>query len=138
MKLENTQLREELINQADDAFIVLAAQVNEIFDLAHEYSGIHQSKTMSMDIKMADLRSAISDMAKHIHFIAYLIDGWKNETPRVVSKVGVETAHLNELKVAIEVTAAFFDRESVDLPMTLSMGAVNQAHAELVRCNRIL
>jgi len=135
--MDNTQLRDELIFQADTAFVTMAMQVNELFDAANEYANANPVLNRSSQIKMADLRVAIADIAKCMKFIAYLVEGWKREDPRIISRNGVELHYLIELRCTIDVTMIFLERENVDL-LLFSHDAVAQAHSDLIRCNRLL
>lgn len=134
--MDNTQLREELIVQADGAFLVMAGAVNDLLEVAGEYADTHPVRTISDQIKSSDLQVAVFDMAKAIKMLSNILEFWKREETPVFSKMGIELNCLNELRSTIDATALFFERQ--DPKFVYGMGAVNQAHAELVRCNRLL
>lgn len=132
--MNNTQLRDNLIVQADAAFLHLADQVDDLLDAANFYI---QRYPEAPHLKTADLNMAVADMARLLRLLSHEIEAWKRGADRVVSKFGVETEILNELRVTMEVTMLFFIREDIELP-GFRLATVEKAHVELVRCNRLL
>jgi hypothetical protein len=135
--MDNTRLRESLIAQADVAFIKLAEQVDDLLDAAQFYCDLYPAITKSDRIKSDGLNLAISEMAQLLRQISLEIERWKREDDRILSRLGVETQYLNELKATMEATMLFFIRQDIPLK-NFTLGVVNQAHTELVRCNRLL
>lgn len=135
--MNNTQLRDSLITQADGAFLALAGQVNYLLDSVQWYDDTHPVKTKSDRMKSVYLSLAVKDMSQLLKQIAHEIDRWKKEEAPVLSKLGVELQYLNELKATIEATMLFLIREDMALD-NFVLAVVNQSHVELIRCNRLL
>lgn len=133
----NTTLRDSLINQADDAFFTLADQVNDLLDAAQIYSDNHPVITKSDMVRTSELNTAVKDMGQLLRQVAGEIARWKNEEERVISQMGVELEYLNELRVTIEATLLFFIFQNITLSR-FTLDIANRAHADLVRCNRLL
>lgn len=135
--MSNTELRENLIAQADSAFLTLVIQIDALLDSAKFYVDNFPVITPSDVLKSDNLNTAVHDLGSLPRSIVAEIERWKKEEDRVLSKYGVETQLLNELYSTIEVTMLFFIRENVDLNH-FSLSAVKQAYHELLRCNRLL
>lgn len=135
--MSNIQLRESLLVQADEAFLQLVDQIDDLLDAAQFYVDRYPVVDRSSALKMAQLNVAIIDLGSLPKQLANEIERWKKGQERVLSPLGVETQLLNELYSTIEAAMLFFIRENIDLPrFTLSL--VKRAHAELLRCNRLL
>jgi len=134
---DNTQLRENLISQADASFMVLAEHVNDLLDSAQYFSDSNPHRSKSDRVKLEGLNTAVKDLGQLIKQLSSEIERWKKEEDRVLSKLGVELQFLNELYATIEATMLFLIREDVRLN-NFSLGAVKQAYTELIRCNKLL
>ena len=134
---DNTQLRENLISQADASFMVLAEHVNDLLDSAQYFSDSNPHRSKSDHVKLDGLNTAVKDLGQLIKQLSSEIERWKKEEDRVLSKLGVELQFLNELYATIEATMLFLIREDVRLN-NFSLGAVKQAYTELIRCNKLL
>jgi hypothetical protein len=132
--MNNTQLRDSLIYQADAAFLRLADQVDALLDAANFFVQRYPDAPRH---KTDDLNMAVADMAQLLRLLSHEVEAWKRGTDRVVSKFGVETEILNELRVTMEVSMLFFIREEIELPR-FNLANMEKAHVELVRCNRLL
>jgi len=135
--MNNTQLRDSLLIQADTAFYALADQVDDLLDSAKFYADQYPPKSPSDKLKTEQLNIAIKEMGQLLKSIALEIERWKKEEERVLSKLGVELQFINELKATMEALMLFFIREDIPLAR-FSLALVTQSHAELLRCNRLL
>lgn len=135
--MNNIELRESLLTQADTAFFQLAGQINELFDAAQFYIDRYAVITASDKIKATGLNSAIEAMGRLPDALAGEIERWKKGEDRVLSRLGVELEILNELYATVEATMLFLIREDICLER-FSLGSVKQAYHELLRCNRLL
>lgn len=133
----DTQLRDNLIIQADASFMVLAEQVNDLLDASQKYVENTTLRTCSDIIKSEQLNLAIRDLGHLVKQLSLEIERWKKEEERVLSKLGVELQFLNELYATIEATMSFLIQENINLSH-FNLGATKQAHSELIRCNKLL
>jgi len=134
---DNTQLRENLIAQADASFMVMVEQVDRLLDGAQTFTDTNPLRTRSDRIKADQLNIAVRDLGALMKSIGAEIERWKKEEDRVLSKLGVELQLLNELYSTVEATMLFLIREDTYFSDFL-LGAVKQAHTELIRCNKLL
>lgn len=137
--MENQALRESLICQADEAFYMIADQCNNLFDAAKYYADGHVLKTQSrsLSIKLKYLNGSVKDLGTLVKGLATEVERWKREEDRVLSRIGIELQFLVEIKANIEASMLFLIREDIPLG-DFSLGTVNRAHADLMRCNNLL
>jgi hypothetical protein len=134
--MNNLELRDSLLAQADKAFLFLVEEIDDLLNATQFYAERYPTMTQSDLIKITNLNVAAKDLGMLPRPIGGVIEGWKRDDERVLSRLGVETRLLNELFITIEAMKNFFISEGIDLKFEMS--DVKQAHHELVRCNRLL
>ena len=135
--MNNTELRESLLSQADSAFFQLVEQVNLLLDRTEFYINRRPAFSASDKLKLAQLSIAIASLGKLPDQLAREVERWKKDEDRVISVMGIELEVLNELFATCEATMLFLIRADVPL-QGFSLNTVRQAHNELLRCNRLL
>lgn len=134
--MNNARLRDTLIFQAENAFLVLSREVDSLLTAA-QFFAERPARTRSDAIKCDNLRRAVLDIAELIARIAQELARWKRQDDRVLSKLGVELQYLNELYVTMEALMLFLIREGIDL-CDFSLAETKRAYSDLLRCNRLL
>jgi hypothetical protein len=136
-EMSNLRVREELIEQANVAFLELTGQVEDLLDAAMFYVERYPVTSQSLALKMGELCIVISDLGALPGQLASEIARWRKGEERVLSRLGVETQLLNELYSTMEVTALFFIRENIELPK-FSLSVAESAYRTLIDCNKLL
>ena len=135
--MNNTELRESLLAQAEKAFFQLLDQASALLDAVQVYTTQNPTKTRSDQLKLDQLNVAGVALGNLPGQLSIEIARWKKDEERVLSRLGVEIEILNELYATIEATMLFLIRENIPLGK-FSLSVVKQAHVELMRCNRLL
>lgn len=134
----STQFRVALLEQATTACTVLTRQTDILLELVDFYVKSRRGPFVPADnVKTKELLQAVDDMGSLPNQLALTVVKWKQYEEPALSKLGVELYILNELLVTLEVTMLFFIRENVNLG-EFSFSDVKRAHADLVRCNKLL
>lgn len=133
----NTKQRIDLLFQAEDAYVNLLIQVNEMLGLLDFYSMRNEPKSASDHVKMRDMIGAIEALGSLPNALGQVIERWKSNLDPVYSQEGIEINILNELYLTLEVTTLFLIRENANMGV-LSLGEARKAHARLVALNKQL
>lgn len=129
--------RDALLVQADEACIALLKQVDLMLEVITDYVAVPSSGSRADLIRDKDLHSAITTLATLPQILSSIVTTWKKNEHRIWSIFGTETEVLNELYITLECLVMFFARISVNLG-DFKLPLARRAHADLVRCNRIL
>lgn len=130
-------LRDDLLEQAETAFLSIAEQVNFLLDATHIYTRRNPMVTAMDKVKYRELKQAVFDLGTIPKMLASEIARWKKGEERVLSRQGIEANLLNELYATMEPLLWFFTREKIEVP-GFSLDLVQSSYYELIRCNRLL
>ena len=111
----NVQQRVSLITSAETLFLSLAQQVNHLIDVIHFFMARYPDESISLAHKHEWLNQSLSILAGRMRELGDVIWAWKDNSPRLITRLGAEINILNELYIAVDTTAAFFIREGIDL-----------------------
>lgn len=135
--MNNIQLRDSLVKQAEAALIVMATQASDLLDTADFFIERYPPMTMSDKMRIDELNIAVKDTAVLFRQLQHRVVAWKKEEEILISRQGFEMAVLIELKVTLEAMMMFFIMENIELNV-FSLSVLNQAYSDLVRCNKLL
>jgi len=131
----------DVLNGGHEAFVALMIQVQHMLDLIAFYqerypaSGAEEHDALA--VKHEQLNTAVHSLGTLPRLMADQFVRWKQNQPRILSKVGIETQVLNEIWVNLEALSMFFEREDIDLHPFNKFKA-RTAFDELVTVNRIV
>jgi hypothetical protein len=131
-----TVLRENLIQQADKAILIMLGHVHTMLEASNVF-GLKPQITKMDQVKHKELQAAIFDLGSISRMLADEIGRWKRGEDRVLGRNGIENNLLNELYATLETMLWFFQREGIDVEK-FSLDEVRTAHYDLIRCNRLL
>jgi hypothetical protein len=134
--MNNIELRDNLLSQAESAFFEMIKLGDNLLDAAQVYFAQHATITKSDKIKEKNLEIAARDIGSLLKQLASEIERWKRKD-RLLSKNGVEHEIINELRVTMEATFMFLTNNNINLSR-FTLVALNKAHADLIRSNRLL
>jgi len=135
--MNNTELREGLIVQAERAILAMLMQVNILLEASQLYAARNPPVTPSARMKHKELKQSVADLGQIPRMLVDEIRRWKNEEARVLGRHGVEANLLGDLHASMDSMYWFFIRENIDVS-TFSIDIAKACHYELVRCNRLL
>ena len=137
----NALLKESLINTGDEAFLSLTQQIHHMLDLidfyTHRYLLDGLSKDDSLAFKHEQLNEMINTLGTLPYQLADVLQRWKHDEPRVLSRLGVELTLINEIWATLEVTMLFFIQHDIDLD-PYNRSKAEKAFHELVRVNNCM
>ena len=139
--MKDTAIKESLIASGDSAFISLTQQIGHLLDVIDTYlltnpvtpSEIHDG----LAIKHEELSMCVTALGTMPRQLADAIRSWKNGSPRVLSRLGLELEVLNEVWLTMSSLTIFFSREGIDLHPYNHLKA-EAAFNDLVRVNKLL
>jgi len=135
-------LRYALLAQATDAASEMVKHADIILDLVDIYIKGKMSNeeflSRSDSIKIEQIENVIFDLASLPNQLSLVVQDWVKNREPAYSQSGIEINILNELVATIEAAMLFFMREGYNLGPHFSLSKLKQAHAEIVRCSKLL
>lgn len=133
----NHQLREDLVMQANAAFIALTGQLNYLFDLAGFYMQRYQANTISEFAKLRELDATVEQLGRLPTHLAHEVQEWKIGCPRKGRWQEVELNILIEIWANIQALMYFLVSHNIDLE-PFDETKAHAAFVTLCRANRLL
>jgi len=135
--MDDTDMRESLINQAERAMLTMLSQVNILLEAAQLYATRNPAVSKAIELKHRELKQSVKDLGSIPRMLVDEIGRWKKGEERVLGRRGVEEFLLADLHASMDAMYWFFHREKIDVT-AYSIDIVTRCHYEMVRCNRLL
>lgn len=131
-------VRDTLVREAEDAFLLLTAQLDHIFDLVSFYLERYPaSEGPSHVYRMEDLQQTVNYLAASISQLADVVARWKKGHDRVLSRSGTEISIINELVANANALIFFLEVHHIDLE-PFNKPVTEKAVSTIMKCNRLL
>jgi len=134
---KNPELRENIIQQADESYFSLMQQMNFLFDQVSFYLERYPVITVGDEMRTNELNSTITELTGEITLFAESILAWKSGTPRRLSPQYVEHFILVEIWAHVQALSSFLLRHNIDLE-PFDHKETSKAISTLFRANRLL
>lgn len=131
--MDDTGLRDSLIEQAGKAMFGILEQVNILLEASGKYAARYE-KSASKD---RELKQSVNDLGSIPRMLVDEIGRWRTGEQRVLSRQGLETFLLADLYASMDAMFWFFQRENIDVS-SYSSDSVSRCYYEMIRCNRLL
>lgn len=129
------QQHSNLLISADEAFMMLATELDGILNTVQAYMQRNPNITPSDAIRYEALRDMVTTLAQKPQEMADVILDWKFGREPALSRIGVELEILNEIWATLCSMNEFFSK----LPYSqYNHGKAHLAYLNLVRVNRCL
>lgn len=135
--MNDTGLRDSLIEQAERSMLTMLSQVNILLEAAQLYATRNPVVSKSTELKHKELKQSVKDLGSIPRMLVDEIGRWKRGEDRVLGKQGVETFLLADLFASMDSMFWFFERENIEAK-DYSIDIVARSYYEMVRCNRLL
>lgn len=133
----NTNTREKLVVLADDAFALLARQLDLLFAQVIFYIERYPGTTLSNTMKLRELNNTIVELGHLAGLLSRTIIEWKLGSSRSNSSVDIEMNVLCELRVNVQALIYFLASHEISLE-PFDQDLSDQAFSVLMRTNRLL
>lgn len=136
--MKNEALRDSLVQQAEENFLILTNQLDHAFDLVGFYLDRYPSDgSQSRRLKDRELTTTAENLAMLINQLAEVIKKWKHDEEQVLSRTGTEINVLNEIWANVNALIYFLISHGIDLE-PFDLPRFTAAYYVLTRCNRLL
>lgn len=135
--MQDSVLRENLINQAFKAYWDLCKNRDEIFKVVDFFIERYPPITEADNTRIGSLNEAAGFLRTLPYTLYGVIDCWKKHQPQILSKIGIELTVLNELAANFYILHQFFIVRDISLD-DFMLTEVTRAYTDLIRCNRLL